>query len=60
MTLVKILTLFGLGIVAIKFIASLFGQGNLPIFNRLVTLILGIFVAFELFKLGQIVLEKFI
>jgi hypothetical protein len=43
---------------AVKFVASLFGKGNVPILNNLVTVILSLFVAFEFIKLGQIIWEK--
>jgi hypothetical protein len=41
-------------------VASLFGKGNIPFLNNLITVILGIFVAFEVIKLGQILWEKLI
>jgi hypothetical protein len=53
MTPLKIAVLIGLLIVALKFIASLFGYGNIPFLNNLVTVILAIFVAFELVKLVE-------
>ncbi len=53
MTPLKIAVLIGLLIVALKFIASLFGYGNIPVLNNLVTVILAIFVAFELVKLVE-------
>lgn len=60
MTLIKIITLVAIGIVVVKFVASLFGRGNIPVLNGLVTVILGIFVAFELFKLGEIIVGKLV
>ncbi|PSO54368.1 MAG: hypothetical protein BRC40_05505 [Cyanobacteria bacterium QH_8_48_120] len=50
----KIIVLIAFSILIFKFIASLFGRGNIPILNNLVTVILSVFVAFELFLLGQI------
>ncbi|GBF79740.1 hypothetical protein [Aphanothece sacrum] len=58
MTISKIFILTALAIVIFKFIASLFGQGNLPWLNKLVTAILGIFITFELFQLSQVFLTK--
>jgi uncharacterized membrane protein required for colicin V production len=60
MTILKIIILIALGLVIVKFVALLFGRGNIPILNKLVTVILSIFVAFEFFKLGQILLEKLV
>ena len=60
MSLLKIVVLVAFGIVVVKFVASLFGRGNIPILNRLVTVILSLFVAWELFTLGQLVWNKFI
>ncbi len=59
MTAAKILILTAIAIVAIKFVASLFGKGNIPLLNQLVTVILGLFITFELFQLGQLLLSKF-
>ena len=56
----KIVVLVALAIVIFKFVASLFGKGNIPILNRTVTVILAVFVTLELLKLGQILWEKFI
>lgn len=58
MTALKLFILIALGIVILKFVASMFGKGDIPILNKLVTVILSIFIAFEFFKLGQILLEK--
>jgi hypothetical protein len=60
MTPAKILVLAAIAIVLSKFVASLFGKGNILILNRLVTAILAVFVTFELIKLGQILWEKFV
>jgi hypothetical protein len=60
MNLLKILIIAAIAIVIVKFIASLFGKGDIAILNKLVTVILGSFVTFELVKLGQILWEKFI
>ncbi|MEW6493955.1 MAG: hypothetical protein AB1589_15800 [Cyanobacteriota bacterium] len=59
MTLLQIAVLIGLSIVVIKFAASIFGYGNIPIMNRLVTVILAIFVTFELVKLVQAIALRF-
>ncbi len=59
MTPLQIAVLIGLSIVVIKFAASLFGYGNIPVFNRLVTVILAIFVTFELVKLVQAIAIRF-
>ncbi len=49
----QIVVILGLLFVLLKFIASLFGYGNVPIVNTLVTVILSIFVTFEIVKLVQ-------
>jgi cell division protein ZapA (FtsZ GTPase activity inhibitor) len=59
MTPLQIAVLIGLSIVVIKFAASLFGYGNIPLMNRLVTVILAIFVTFELVKLVQAIALRF-
>lgn len=59
MTLLQIAVLIGLSIVLLKFTASLFGYGNIPMLNNLVTVILSIFVTFELVKLVQAVAIAF-
>jgi hypothetical protein len=59
MTPLKIAVLIGLLIVVLKFIASLFGYGNIPFLNNLVTVILAIFVAFELVKLVEAIAIAF-
>jgi uncharacterized membrane protein (DUF373 family) len=51
MTPTQIAVVIALSIVSIKFVASFFGYGNSPVLNSLVTVILGVFVSFELFKL---------
>lgn len=56
MTPLQIFVIIGLAIVLLKFAASFFGYGNSPILNSLVTVILGIFVTFELVKLVQAIL----
>lgn len=53
MTFLQIAVIIGLSIVLLKFAASLFGYGNIPILNKLVTVILSIFVTFEIIKLVQ-------
>lgn len=59
MIAIKIGVLIALGIVLVKFVASLLGKGDITWLNRLVTIILSLFVAFELFKLAQVLLERF-
>ncbi|HEY9602364.1 MAG TPA: hypothetical protein V6C85_12185 [Allocoleopsis sp.] len=56
MTPLQIAVLIGLSIVVLKFAASVFGYGNIPILNSLVTVILAIFVTFELVKLVQAIM----
>jgi hypothetical protein len=43
----------------LKFAASLFGYGNTPLLNNLVTVILSIFVTFEIIKLVQAIAIAF-
>ena len=50
----KFVIIIAIGIVLFKFVASIFGRGDIPILNTMVTVILSIFVAVELFQLGQI------
>jgi hypothetical protein len=59
MTPLQIAVLIGLSIVVLKFAASVFGYGNIPILNSLVTAILAIFVTFELVKLVQAIMIAF-
>ncbi len=59
MTPLQIAVIIGLSIVLLKFVASLFGYGNIPILNNLVTVILSLFVTFELVKLVQVIILKF-
>ncbi|MEC4893601.1 MAG: hypothetical protein SAL07_21840 [Oscillatoria sp. PMC 1051.18] len=54
MSVLKFVILVAASIVVFNFVASFFGWTN-PILNRLVTVILSIFVAFELFRLGQLI-----
>jgi len=49
----QIAVIVGLSIVVLKYAASLFGYGNIPILNNLDTVILSIFVTFEIVKLVQ-------
>lgn len=53
MTPLQIAVIIGLSIVLLKFAVSMFGYGNIPILNNLVTVILSIFVTFEIVKLVQ-------
>lgn len=59
MTPLQIAVLIGLLIVAVKFAASVFGYGNSPLLNNLVTLILAIFVTFEIVKLVEAIALRF-
>jgi hypothetical protein len=59
MTPLQIAVIIGLSIVLLKFVASLFGYGNIPILNKLVTVILSIFVTFEIIKLVQAIAIAF-
>ncbi len=59
MTPLQIAVLIGLFIVVIKFVASLFGYGNTRLLNNLVTVILSIFVTFEIVKLVQAIALRF-
>ncbi|ACK66125.1 conserved hypothetical protein [Rippkaea orientalis PCC 8801] len=60
MNIAKLLILIAIAIVVLKFIASLLGKGDIPILNQLVTVILILFIGFELFQLGQLFLSKFL
>lgn len=59
MTPLQIAVLIGLSIVILKLVASLFGYGNIPLLNNLVTVILSIFVAFEMVQLVQVLIIRF-
>ncbi|MDJ0508875.1 MAG: hypothetical protein QNJ64_06445 [Crocosphaera sp.] len=58
MGLGKVLILLGMGIVIVKFVASLFGQGNLPWLNKLVTVILFLFIGFEVYQIAQLLVAQ--
>ena len=53
MTPLQIAVLIGLFLVALKFVASLFGYGTTRLLNNLVTVVLSVFVTFEIVKLVQ-------
>jgi len=53
MSSLQIAVSVALVLVTVKFIASLLGKGNIPLLNQAVTVILSLFIAFELFQLGQ-------
>ncbi len=55
----QIAVIIGLAIIVLKFAASLFGYGNTPLLNNLVTVILSIFVTFEIIKLVQAIAIAF-
>ena len=59
MTPLQIVVIIGLAIIVLKFAASLFGYGNTPLLNNLVTVILSIFVTFEIIKLVQAIAIAF-
>jgi uncharacterized membrane protein (DUF373 family) len=59
MTPMQIAVIIGLAIILLKFAASLFGYGNTPLLNNLVTVILSIFVTFEIIKLVQAIAIAF-
>lgn len=54
----KILVFMAMGIVIAKFVASFFGKGNIPWLNKLVTIILCVFIGFEVYQIGQILVNK--
>jgi hypothetical protein len=58
MVAVKIAVVSALVLVVVKFVASALGKGNIPLLNQAVTVILSLFIAFELIQLGQAVIEK--
>ena len=58
MIAVKIAVVSALVLVVVKFVASVLGKGNIPLLNQAVTLILSLFIGFELIQLGQTVIEK--
>jgi len=53
MSSLQIAVSVALVLVIVKFMASLLGKGNIPLLNQAVTVILSLFIAFELFQLGQ-------
>jgi len=62
MIAVKIAVVSALVLVVVKFVASVLGKGNIPLLNQAVnqavTVILSLFIGFELIQLGQTVIEK--
>jgi hypothetical protein len=58
MIAVKIAVVSALVLVVVKFVASVLGKGNIPLLNQAVTVILSLFIGFELIQLGQVVIEK--
>ncbi|GBF54681.1 hypothetical protein N0824_02549 [Microcystis sp. 0824] len=58
MIAVKIAVVSALVLVVVKFVASFLGKGNIPLLNQAVTVILSLFIGFELIQLGQTVIEK--
>jgi uncharacterized membrane protein (DUF373 family) len=51
MSTLQIVVLIALILVLVKFVASLLGKGNIPLLNQAVTVILSLFIVFELFQL---------
>ncbi|TRU81748.1 MAG: hypothetical protein EWV76_20870 [Microcystis novacekii Mn_MB_F_20050700_S1] len=58
MIAVKIAIVSALVLVVVKFVASALGKDNIPLLNQAVTVILSLFIAFELIQLGQALIEK--
>lgn len=58
MIAVKIAIICALVLVVVKFVASAFGKGDIPLLNQAVTVILGLFIAFEVLQLGRTMIEK--
>ena len=58
MIAVEIAIVSALVLVVVKFVASVLGKGNIPLLNQAVTVILSLFIGFELIQLGQTVIEK--
>ena len=58
MIAVNIAVVSALVLVVVKFVASVLGKGNIPLLNQAVTVILSLFIGFELIQLGQTVIEK--
>lgn len=59
MTPLQIAVIIGLSFVLLKFAASMFGYGNIPVLNNMVTVILSIFVTFEIVKLVEAIAIAF-
>ncbi|AOW98066.1 MULTISPECIES: hypothetical protein [Moorena] len=59
MAILQFLIISAICMVLIKFVASWFGYGNIPILNKLVTIILSVFVTFEIVQLVQAIIVKF-
>jgi hypothetical protein len=55
---IKFAIICALVLVVVKFIASAFGKGDIPLLNQAVSVILGLFVAFEVIQLGQAMIAK--
>ncbi|MEA5508660.1 hypothetical protein VB715_02675 [Crocosphaera sp. UHCC 0190] len=58
MILGKVLIFMALGVVVAKFVASLLGKGDVSWLNKLVTVILSLFISFELYQISQLLLAK--
>ncbi len=53
MTTLKFAVIVAIVLVVVKFAASILGKGDIPILNQVVTVILTLFVGFEIYQLGQ-------
>ncbi|MBR8830024.1 MAG: hypothetical protein N5P05_003319 [Chroococcopsis gigantea SAG 12.99] len=53
MVALKFAVIVAIVLVIVKFVASIFGRGDIPVLNQLVTVILTLFVGFEVYQLGQ-------
>ncbi|MEL4896479.1 hypothetical protein [Crocosphaera sp. Alani8] len=54
----KVLIFLAIGIVIAKFVASFFGKGNIPWLNKLVTAILFLFIGFEVYQIGKLLINQ--
>ncbi|ACB52530.1 hypothetical protein cce_3182 [Crocosphaera subtropica ATCC 51142] len=54
----KVLVFMAMGVVIAKFVASFFGKGNIPWLNKLVTIILCLFIGFEVYQIGKLLINQ--
>ncbi|MGF1481711.1 MAG: hypothetical protein ACFB4I_19885 [Cyanophyceae cyanobacterium] len=59
MSPLQLTVLLAFTVVVVYFIASLFGHGDIPVLRQVVTVILSVFVAYELLTLTRVLWEKF-